>query len=398
MALALLRRAVLRCRSSIAHAQSDAITSGAASRNRARLKFRILLNESLELRALMAADPFALPEPPTPERQLELPDEIRRCENVENRNELSAFSDRTNQLSQSLLPNGVATQGAYSSQVTQYADSVEDTQKFDRTQATNAAWQDWANAFSSNDSIDSSGHASTSFLATVQPIREITTSWPSERDTQSRDLISESPLSGQPIIDNQSSGFDPSKIWVGANLAGSRQTFGLFQPIDSAGGSIAVDLNRFIGSKSAGISAIGNQDNQSSEGEVGAEPSSLSLPTQNLPKVQLAGAGFQIDRFTPDFTASSVTSEFVGGFTSRTTAANADLKLPGLSWVHTIARVWTGPTQWSITETIVLAFNASITSTITNQRPATPSGSTDNASGIPSHYSSGTGSATLTAS
>ena len=57
----------------------------------------------------MAADSVALLDPVAPERHLELPDEFYRSENANHRIELNAFSDRTSELSQSLLPRGTAT-------------------------------------------------------------------------------------------------------------------------------------------------------------------------------------------------------------------------------------------------------------------------------------------------
>jgi hypothetical protein len=102
------------------------------------------------------------------------------------------------------------------------------------------------------------------------------------------------------------------------------------------------------------------------------EPSPLSLPTEGLPALELTGVGFRIDQYVPSFTTSDNTSEFVGGFSALTTPENADLNLPGLSWVHTVSRIWNSPTQWSITETIVLSFNASVSSTLSQTILPTP--------------------------
>ena len=111
----------------------------------------------------------------------------------------------------------------------------------------------------------------------------------------------------------------------------------------------------------------------------------------------LTGVGFRIDQYVPSFTTSDTTSEFVGGFSALTTPGNADLTLPGLSWVHTVSRVWNSPTKWSITETIVLAFNASVASTLSQTMPSDDSGDSDDQSRIVPHLLSGGGTVSLSA-
>lgn len=109
----------------------------------------------------------------------------------------------------------------------------------------------------------------------------------------------------------------------------------------------------------------------------------------------LTGVGFRIDQYVPSFTTSDTTTEFVGGFSALTTPENADLTLPGLSWVHTVSRVWNSPTQWSITETIVLAFNASVASTLSQTMPSDDSGDPDDQGRIVPHLLSGGGTVSL---
>jgi hypothetical protein len=105
---------------------------------------------------------------------------------------------------------------------------------------------------------------------------------------------------------------------------------------------------------------------------VRSNPPLASASYPGLPALELTGVGFRIDQYVPSFTTSDTTSEFVGGFSALTTPENADLNLPGLSWVRTVSRIWNSPTQWSITETIVLSFNASVSSTLSQTILPTP--------------------------
>jgi hypothetical protein len=223
---------------------------------------------------------------------------------------------------------------------------------------------------------------------------QITSAWPSNLNSDLGKEFLASPFRNGSNDGNTSAGFDPSSIWMGANINSSPSTNALFQPITSGTDVLPVDLSRFIGSKAATIAPFVDENGATSEGEGDTPTSPLALPAQGLPTLQLAGAGFRIDQYAPNFTSSGNTSNFVGAFNEQTTPENADLTQPGLSWVHAISRTWNSATQWSITETFVMAFNASVSTTITND--LVPEPSTDSTR-VATHAVSGRGTATLTA-
>jgi hypothetical protein len=182
----------------------------------------------------------------------------------------------------------------------------------------------------------------------------------------------------------------------GKRREGDRRTFALFQPISTGTHESPIDVSGFVGNASQGLSQTVGLPRTASESEGSQEPSPLSLPTEGLPALELTGVGFRIDQYVPSFTTSDNTSEFVGGFSALTIPENEDLNLPGLSWVHTVSRIWNSPTQWSITETIVLSFNASVSSSMSQTMPSDNSGDPDDQGLVAPHFTSGAVDQTLT--
>ena len=275
----------------------------------------------------------------------------------------------------------------------QVGDAAKQSGTLDVGLANQAAWQDWSNAISANGSDLAAG---SSLLALTAPVRQLSSAWSTNQDSDSVDLFRESPVSNRSRSIDDAGVFDPSKVWVGANLASDRRTFALFQPISTGTHESPVDVSGFVGSGSRGLSEALKLPKADSESEGSEEPSPLSLPTEGLPALELSGVGFRIDQYAPSFTTSDTTSEFVGGFSALTTPENADLNLPGLSWVHTVSRIWNSPTQWSITETIVLAFNASVSSSMSQTMPSDNSGDPDDQGLVAPHFTSGAVDQTLT--
>ncbi|MEI8214025.1 MAG: hypothetical protein WCI02_17875, partial [Planctomycetota bacterium] len=359
---------------------------------KARRRFRSIALEGLEHKHLMAADIIFGDEPV---RQLYSPPDQSTSQNSDNRAVLEPFLNRTNQWADTLVPGGIHSTTNTTSQLALVASGVQQTHDVNLSEASNAAWQDWGATLSKTIRNDPSTNPGSSILASVEPIRQMTSAWPSDLKGDSNQLLTDSPIASRPSSEGVSEGFDPSTFWFGANLAGDPQTRSLFQPIGSGGESVPIDPSRFLGTHSSSLSSFVPALDGNTEGEGTDNPSPLSLPTQGLPSLRLAGTGFRIDQYVPDFNTSNVSSGFVGAFNAQTTSENADLKLPGLSWVHTVDRSWTSPTQWSITETIVLAFNASVSNTVSSN---VDSSSTSSASQTPTHFRTGSGLATFSAS
>ena len=315
-------------------------------------KTRKAIFESLEHKHLMAIDSIIGVDP---SRTLDLPSDYSSTESATLRSNATDARNRATRLADSFIPGSGDPNAPYSSQLTQVGDAAKQSGTLDVGLANQAAWQDWSNAIGANGSDSPEG---TSLLALTAPVRQLSSAWSSQQDTDSVDLFRQSPVSNRSQSIDDAGGFDPSKVWVGASLASDRRTFALFQPISTGTHDSPVDVSGFVGNGSQGLSQTVGLPRTASESEGSQEPSPLSLPTEGLPALELTGVGFRIDQYVPSFTTSDNTSEFVGGFSALTTPENADLTLPGLSWVHTVSRIWNSPTQWSITETIVLSFNA----------------------------------------
>ena len=334
-------------------------------------KTRQAIFEILEHKHLMAIDSIIGVDP---SRTLDLPSDYSSAESAALRSDLTEAQNRAIRIADSFIPGSGDPNAPYSSQLMQVGDAANQSGTLDVGLANQAAWQDWSNAISANGSDLA---AESSLLALTAPVRQLSSAWSTNQDSDSVDLFRESPISNRSRSIEDAGVFDPSKVWVGANLPSDRRTFALFQPISTGTHESPVDVIGFVGTGSRGLSETLKLPRTDSESEGSEEPSPLSLPTEGLPALELSGVGFRIDQYVPSFTASNTTSEFVGGFNELTTPENADLTLPGLSWVHTVSRVWNSPTQWSITETIVLAFNASVSSSMSQTMPSDNSGDPD---------------------
>jgi hypothetical protein len=124
----------------------------------------------------------------------------------------------------------------------------------------------------------------------------MTSAWPSDLKSDSKQLLTASPIAIRSSTEGPAEGFDPSTFWFGANLAGDPQTRSLFQPIGSGGESVPIDPSRFLGTHSSSLSSFVPALKGNTEGEGTDNPSPLSLPTQGLPSLRLAGNGFRIDQ------------------------------------------------------------------------------------------------------
>ena len=330
------------------------------------------------------------------ERQLTSPPDVdavdvRFGSDISDRDALDTFSKRTLEFAKSLDRNSNSADGGYSSALATVAANAAETNSLNAQEVSDAAWEDWSSNIAK---AEPSVGGLSSVLAPATAVRQITSAWPSNLNSDLGKEFLASPFRNGSNDGNTSAGFDPSSIWLGANINSNPSTNALFQPIASGTDILPVDLSRFIGSKAATIAPFVDENGATSEGEGDAPTSPLALPAQGLPTLQLAGAGFRIDQYAPSFTSSGNTSDFVGAFSEQTTPENADLTQPGLSWVHSISRTWNSATQWSITETFVMAFNASISTTITNNLVPEPSTDTTR---VATHTVSGRGIATLTA-
>ncbi|MFN9463666.1 MAG: hypothetical protein ACK6B2_10740, partial [Planctomycetota bacterium] len=327
-------------------------------------------------------------------RSLEVPSDSSSTDNAALRSEVTDAQNRAKLLADSLHSDHRNPNAPYSSQLMHYGEAAKASGTMDIGLANQAAWQDWSESLK-NSGTDSK--VESSLLALTDPIRQLSSSWSAQKGTDSVDLLRESPVSNRSQSIDDAGGFDPSKVWVGASLVSDRRTFALFQPISTGTHDSPVDVSGFVGKGSQGLSQTLGLPRTFSESEGSEEPSPLSLPTDGLPAMVLTGVGFRIDQYVPSFTTSDTTTEFVGGFSALTTPENADLTLPGLSWVHTVSRVWNSPTQWSITETIVLAFNASVASTLSQTMPSDDSGDPDDQGLVAPHLTSGGGTVSISA-
>jgi hypothetical protein len=90
----------------------------------------------------------------------------------------------------------------------QVGDAAKQSGTLDVGLANQAAWQDWSNAIRANGSDSTEG---TSLLALTAPVRQLSSAWSSQKDTDSVDLFRESPVSNRSRSIDDAGGFDPSK-------------------------------------------------------------------------------------------------------------------------------------------------------------------------------------------
>ena len=101
----------------------------------------------------------------------------------------------------------------------------------------------------------------------------------------------------------------------------------------------------------------GEGDGGDGDSGSGADDDDL-VPVLDFPETQILGSSGSVEDFSlTDHSSSSSISVF-GSFTPAS-LDNPDLDATGMNWVHSVDRTWISPTQWSITERLVAAYNLS---------------------------------------
>jgi hypothetical protein len=168
-------------------------------------KTRKAIFESLEHKHLMAIDSIIGVDP---SRTLDLPPDYSPTESANLRSNATDARNRATRLADSFIPGSGDPNAPYSSQLMQVGDAAKQSGTLDVGLANQAAWQDWSNAIRANGSDSTEG---TSLLALTAPVRQLSSAWSSQKDTDSVDLFRESPVSNRSRSIDDAGGFDPSK-------------------------------------------------------------------------------------------------------------------------------------------------------------------------------------------
>jgi hypothetical protein len=104
------------------------------------------------------------------------------------------------------------------------------------------------------------------------------------------------------------------------------------------------------------------------------------VPNVNLPQLEASNYSSSISTYQPSTNSNGLTTETRGGFTLGTTK-DSDLTIPGINFVHTIDRLWIDALHWSVTESLIFAFNITETVPLPADNDSASSGSGNSGSG-----------------
>ena len=298
-----------------------------------------------------------------------------------------------------LAPKLGSTEKRYTGALSDYSQQVKATNKLDFQQATTAAWQDFYGNLNSTGTLDSTSIVDSNSFDSVQQLTEHPEFLEKALIGGTTRSTSSHALKGD-LTGNQANG------QVAAALASSQNVPAHFFP-DSSAQLPSIDSTRDVPSFTAEVfgAADGSITSMASrsEGETPLATGPLALPAANMPAISIGGGQGSIEQFSPNTQSSSSTTTSFGGFTQITTPANADFKIPGLSWTHTITNSWTDAEHWSVDETLVLSFNLGFSSSYPGTGSSSTSGSVPTAAciagGVPiqPHATTGSGSGSITA-
>ncbi|MFN9416229.1 MAG: hypothetical protein ACK578_01850, partial [Pirellula sp.] len=102
------------------------------------------------------------------------------------------------------------------------------------------------------------------------------------------------------------------------------------------------------------------------------------VPEVTLPELEAWNHSGSISTYQPRTNTNGQTISTLGSFTSSTTS-DSDLTIPGVHSVHTINRVWIDSQHWSVTESLIFAFNITVDVPLTE--PDDDSSGSDGSSG-----------------
>ena len=83
------------------------------------------------------------------------------------------------------------------------------------------------------------------------------------------------------------------------------------------------------------------------------------VPEVTLPELEAWDHSGSISTYQPSTNTNGQSISTLGSFTSSTTS-DSDLTIPGVHSVHTINRVWIDSQHWSVTESLIFAFNITV--------------------------------------